>query len=89
MSTVELESARIETEDARMVTASPPPRTSATKHGQVIRELDCVQASPLIGFEARDRPRDLRRDRAAVRAADLRQDQHHTSASGALDQAHR
>jgi hypothetical protein len=67
-----------------MVTARPPPRTSATKHGQSSGSRDGVQASPLIGFGARDRPRDLRRDRAATRATDVRQDQHQTGAPSAL-----
>jgi hypothetical protein len=40
-----------------------------------IREPNCVQASPPMGFEARNRARDLRRDRAVARAADVRQDQ--------------
>jgi hypothetical protein len=57
--------------------------------GQQSRAIGPSQVYPLIGFGAWNRPRDLRRDRAAARAADLRQAQHHTSASGAPDQAHR
>jgi hypothetical protein len=58
------------------------------EHGQVIRELVCVQASPLIGFEARSRPGDLRRDQAAARAADVRRFEHQPGASDAPDPAH-
>jgi hypothetical protein len=89
LSTVELESARIETEDARLVTAPSSAHDIGHEARAVIRELVCVQASPLIGFEARNRPRDLRRDRAATRAADVRQDQHHAGASCAPGQAYR
>jgi hypothetical protein len=47
MSQGELESVRMETEDARMVTAGPPPRTSAMKHGHVTMRLFAFRRLPL------------------------------------------
>jgi hypothetical protein len=97
MSQGELESARMETGDARLVTVGPllqpsssTVTTSPHRAPRATRTAaKLAQASPLIGFGARHRPRDLRRDRAAARQPMCGRTNDTSGASFASGLAHR